>query len=147
MDRENYPNLEFFAQTVEHPNMSLTPSEIPYRKIANVPFAGGTLDFGEFSATVILDESMTAYNEMYSWMRRLVDAPLVSAADRTGTQVPSYADITLSVLSSNNNQVKKFKYYECVPTELGSISFETTNAGTDFITFNVSFRFTYFELE
>jgi hypothetical protein len=90
---------------------------------------------------------MTAYNEMYSWMRRLVDAPLVSAADRTGTQVPSYADITLSVLSSNNNQVKKFKYYECVPTELGSISFETTNAGTDFITFNVSFRFTYFELE
>lgn len=147
LDRENYPNLEFFAQTVSHPDMAIQPAELPFRKIQAVPIAGGALSFSELNATVILDEDMTAYTEMYSWIRRLVDAPLVRPTDRSDTNVPSYADITLSILTSMNNQVKKFKYYECIPTNLGGISFETTNAGTDFITFDISFRFTYFELE
>jgi hypothetical protein len=145
IDRENYPNLEYFAQTVTHPGMILNPSEVPFRKIQGVPIVGGSLTFNELSVTIILDEDMTAYNEMYQWIRRVVDNLPVSALDRGASQPPTYSDITLSILSSQNNVTKTVKYLECCPTALGDIQFESTASGTEFITFTVSFRFTYFE--
>jgi hypothetical protein len=145
IDRENYPNLEYFAQTVTHPGMILNPSEVPFRKIQGVPIVGGSLTFNELSANIILDEDMTAYNEMYAWIRRVVDNLPVSALDRNASSAPTYSDITLSILSSQNNTTKQVKYLECCPTALGDIQFESTASGTEFITFTVSFRFTYFE--
>jgi len=145
IDRKNYPNLEFFAQTITHPGMIINPTETPFRNVTGVPFVGGALTFNELSATVILDEDMTAYNEMYSWIRRIIDNVPIKAIDRTSTDVPTYSDITLSILSSHNNQTKQVKYLECVPTALGDINFESTATGTEFITFSVSFRFTYFD--
>lgn len=146
IDRENYPNLEFFAQSVAHPGMNLAPSEIPFRKVRNIPFAGSALDFGDFTANIILDEDMKAYEEMYNWIIRITDNPLKGALDRTATDVPSSSDITLSILSSHNNQVKQLRYLEATPVALGDIAFESTSGGTEFLTFPVTFRFSHFEL-
>jgi len=146
IDRENYPNLEFFAQSVTHPGMIINPSEVPFRKIAGVPIAGGTLTFNELSSNIILDENLTGYDEMFSWIRRIVDNVPVKALDRTTTKAPTYSDITLSILNSSNTVQKQIRYLECIPTSLGDINFESTASGTEFITFNVAFRFTYFEL-
>ena len=63
-----------------------------------------------------------------------------------GTTPPTTADITLSILSSHNNQTKQVRYLDSVPTSLGDISFESTASGTEFITFVATFRFSYFEL-
>ena len=52
----------------------------------------------------------------------------------------------ISILSSHNNKTKLISYKECVPTTLGDIQFESTASGTEFITFNVAFRFSYFDL-
>jgi hypothetical protein len=62
------------------------------------------------------------------------------------TSQPNYADITLSILSSHNNQTKQVRYIDCVPTSLGDINFESTASGQEFITFAATFRFNYFEL-
>lgn len=147
LDRKNYPNLEFFAQTINHPGIGVNSAEVPFRKIASVPFAGDSLTFGALTANVILDEDMKGYTEMYDWIRRLVDEPSVRATQRTDTVIPHYADITLSLLSSHNNTVKKVRYYECVPIGLGDVQFGSAISGNEFITFPISFRFTYFELE
>jgi hypothetical protein len=146
LDRENYPNLEFFAQAVMHPEMMLSPAEMPFRKIARVAIAGGTIDYGELSITVILDEDMNAYTEMHDWMRRLVDNNLKGPLDRDDLTVPSTCDITLSILNSHNNVVKQVRYLEAVPSVLGSVSFESTSAGVEFLTCQMSFRFSIFEL-
>lgn len=146
IDRENYPNLEFFCQSALHPNMTLTPGELPFRKVRNIPLPGGSLDFGEFSATIILDEDMKAYLEMHDWMRRTIDAPLKGPLDRDDTNIPSTADITLMILNSQNNKTKSIRYLQAMPTDLGGIQFEATGSGTEFLTTTVSFRFTHFEL-
>ena len=83
---------------------------------------------------------------MFSWIRRIVDNVPVKALDRTTTKAPTYSDITLSILNSSNTVQKQIRYLECIPTSLGDINFESTASGTEFITFNVAFRFTYFEL-
>lgn len=147
LDRTNYPNLEFFCQNVTHPGMLIGTAELPFRKITGVPFPGDKLTFNELSANVILDEDMQGYEEMYNWIRRILDTNVSTPLQRTSTTVPHYADITLHILSSHNNTTKQIQYRDCVPTSLGDIQFESTSTGDTFITFNASFRFSYFELK
>ena len=146
LDRKNYPNLEFFCQTVTHPGMIMNATELPYQKITGIPFPGDKLTFNELSANIILDEDMNAYSEMYNWIRRLLDTNMRSPLNRTSTTPPHYADITLHMLSSANETTKQIRYKDCIPTALGDIQLESTDTGGTFITFNASFRFTYFEL-
>lgn len=146
LDRRNYPNLEFFCQSVTHPGMLMSSVEMPYQKIVGIPFPGDKLSFNELSANIILDEDMRGYSEMFDWLRRLLDTPTKTALDRRQDAPPHYADITMHILSSHNNTTKKIKYLDCIPTSLGDIQFESTASGTEFITFNASFRFSYFEL-
>lgn len=152
IDRRNYPNLEFFCQSVTHPGMLMSAVEMPFRKVAGVPFPGDKLTFNELSCNIILDENMQGYDEMFQWIRRLLDTDIdyrVNSTQRTGNSMqnpPTYADITLSILSSHNNTTKKVRYIDAVPVALGDINFESTASGTEFITYNASFRFNYFEL-
>jgi|TARA_R100000030_G_scaffold42493_1_gene31951 hypothetical protein len=148
IDRENYPNLEYFAQSITHPGMILNPVEMPFRQVAGVPFAGSSLTYNELSITLILDENLTGYGEMYEWLRRALTVPEVKSLRRNFVKktIPTYSDIMLSILSSHNNKTKQISYKECVPTSLGDIQFESTATGTEFITFGVTFRFSYFDL-
>jgi hypothetical protein len=146
LDRKNYPNLEFFCQSVTHPGMIMNSVEVPFRKITGIPFPGDKLTFNELTTNIILDEDMTAYNEMYSWIRRLLDQDMRSPINRTATTPPHFADITLHILNSANTTSKKIRYIDCVPTALGDIQLESTATGTEFVTFPTSFRFSYFEL-
>jgi len=145
IDRTRYPNLEYFVQSVSHPGANLTPIELPVRRITSVPLAGDKMTFSEVGFDIIVDENMTSYKEMYDWMTRIVNEGQVSAGERD-TKKPTYADITLSVLSSHNNTVQKIRYLDCVPTGLGAIEFQSTSGDTTFVTFNASFRFSQFEI-
>lgn len=153
IDRRNYPNLEFFCQSVTHPGMLMSAVEMPFRKVAGVPFPGDKLTFNELSCNIILDENMQGYDEMFQWIRRLLDTDIdyrVNSTQRVGNAMqnpPTYADITLSILSSHNNTTKQVRYIDAVPVALGDIQFESTASGTEFITYNASFRFNYFELK
>ena len=147
LDRTNYPNLEFFCQNVTHPGMLVGAAEVPFRKLQGVPLPGDKLTFNELSANIILDEDMQGYTEMYNWIRRTIDTNIRNPLDRLRDTPPHYADITLHILSSHNNTTTQIQYQDCVPTSLGDIQFESTSGGDTFITFNASFRFTYFELK
>ena len=47
VDRENYPNLQFFCQSFVHPGMIMNSVEVPYKKVTGVPFIGDKLTFNE----------------------------------------------------------------------------------------------------
>ena len=145
IDRTKYPNLEFFAQSVQHPGATLTPLELPVRRVTSVPLAGDKITFTELSFTLLIDEDMKGYQEMYDWMVRIVNEGQVPANQRA-TKKPTYADITVSVLSSHNNTVKKIRYLDCMPTNLGGIQFQANTGDTTYLTFEASFRFSQFEI-
>jgi hypothetical protein len=147
IDRTNYPNLEFFAQSIIHPSMNLPATEVAYRSINNVPFAGDKMDFGELTATIIMDEEMKAYSEMYDWLKRILETPARTARSiLDGNRDTHEADLTISVLSSSNNQTKQIRYIDAIPTGIGDVIFEATVGDVTYITFPVTFRFTYFTL-
>jgi len=146
VDRQNYPNLEFFCQSFIHPGMIMNSVEVPYKKITGVPFIGDKLTFNELQANILIDEDMKAYDEMYSWMRRVLDVGNVTAYEANVNLPPSMADMTLTILSSHNNLTRQVRYIDCIPTALTDIQFESTAGGESFLIFGASFRFSYFEL-
>jgi hypothetical protein len=145
IDRKHYPNLEFFCQSVSHPSMEMSAVETAFKKVA-VPFSGDTLVFGALSCDIILDEDMHSYTEMFNWMRRNLDNNPANALDRTSRDAPNSADITLSILSSHNNQTRQIRYIDAIPTSIGTVQFQSTGSGTEYLTFTVDFRYIYFEL-
>src|SRR5210317_1894556 len=66
IDRKNFKNLEFFAQTVLHPDLTVHAADTFYQRVSNIPVAGDKLTFGELTAMVILDENLNSYVEMYN---------------------------------------------------------------------------------
>ena len=147
IDRKFYPNLEFFCQSVLHPSMSLNPVEVPIKRLGSIPFAGDKLTFGELTAIIIVDENLNAYTEMYNWMDRLVDSKEKTPLARREIDPPTYSDINLSILSSHNNTTRTIKYLDCIPTSLGDMALESTSGDVQYITFPVTFRFSYFQLK
>ena len=137
IDRRNYPNLEYFATQISHPSVTATAAELPYSR-ANVPFAADKLTFSELDISIILDEDMTAYTEMYNWIERLVENKHLDE------DYPQQADITVSILSSHNNGNKRIRYIDCIPTSIGNITLEATVTDVQYITIPMSFRFSYF---
>lgn len=147
IDRTNYPNLEFFVQSFTHPGLMMPASELPIRRLQSIPFPGESLTINELSATVLLDENMESYSEMYNWIRRLQVTDMDGNQNvQRGSTLNSHADIMLSILSSHNNLTKQVRYIDAIPTSLGDIAFESTATGSEFITFQATFRFSYFEL-
>lgn len=148
LDRRNYPNVQFFAQQVLHPSMDMTTTEVPYRRVGTIVTPGDTLSFGSVTMDILMDENMNVYQEIYDWMRRLVEQQHKSNTGRMFSgedDLSSYCDITVSVLTSHNNISRTIKYTNALPTSLGDITFAATQDG-QYITFPATFRFDYFEL-
>lgn len=148
IDRKNFPNLEFFCQNVTHPGLIMPAAEMPIRRMQSIPFPGESLTINELSCNILLDENMLAYEEMYNWIKRnqVTNLEGTQRWGRGSTNPPTNADITLSILSSHNNLTNQFRYVDAIPTSLGDINFESTATGSEFISFNATFRFSYFEM-
>lgn len=139
IDRRNYPNIEYFATAISHPSVSATAAELPRSRV-NVPFSADKLTFSELDVNILLDENMTAYTEMYEWIKRLVEHTHLDEDN------PQEADITLSILSSHNNSNKQIRYIDCIPTSIGNINFQSTVTDVEYISVPITFRFSYFEV-
>lgn len=148
IDRKNFPNLEFFCQNVTHPGLMMPAAEMPIRRMQSIPYPGESLTINELSCSILLDENMQAYEEMYKWILRnqVTDMGDQSFLQK-GNKIPTNADITLSILSSHNNLTNQVRYVDAIPTSLGDITFEATATGTEYIVFQATFRFSYFELK
>jgi len=145
INRDNYSNLEYFAQAITHPGASVNPTELPVKRVTSVPLAGDKINYGEMSIDVLLDEDMESYKEMQAWLERIVNDGQVNALPGDG-RTSTYADIAILILSSHNNKNVQIKYYDCVPTNLGSIQLASNTGDLTYPTYSASFRFSHFEI-
>jgi hypothetical protein len=136
IEREQYANLEFFSQSVTHPGSTVNAVEIGIPRIQGFPVSGDTINYGDLSLTLILDEDLSAYKEMQTWLEQCVY--------NKGETVNH--DVTVIILNSHNNSCGKIRYKNAIPTQLGSIEFTSTQGDVTYISFDVTFRFTEFEL-
>lgn len=146
IDRKHYPNFQFFANTVTHASMNCDAAMQAVPRIEGIPQAGDKLTFSELSVTMIVDEDLQGYKEIYDWMLRLVNENRVGKTGREADGIPTEADIILQILTSKNNLNKEFRYHDCIPTTLGSIQFLANPGEVEMMFVDVTFRFSYFDL-
>ena len=133
VERENYGNLEFFAQSVQHPGAIVSAAEISNPRLqGGLPVAGDSINYGELTLSLILDEDLTAYKEVQKWMEGSIYS-----------ENSPYHDI---VLTSHNNFCAQIKYKNCIPTQLSSVELTSTTGDVTYINFDTTFRFSEFVL-
>lgn len=140
IDRKSYGNIEFFAQGVTHPSVSVSAAPMPYKRMASISVPGDTLNFEELSMTVLVDEEMNSYTEVFEWLKKIVQ----NVDGRT--EFPNQVDITVGITSSHNNLQKTIRYIDCVPTGISSLQMSATLNEPTVITYDLSFKIGYFEL-
>lgn len=148
VSKQDFPYLSFMVQSIQHPSMEVSATDLGYKRIASVPFVGNTVEFGGVTMDVILDENMNVYGEIYNWMENMLETKhqlnrgIFYRSDNTS--LSDYNDIRVQVLTSSNNPNREFVYRNAFPVSLGDIQFNATTDET-FITCPVTFRFDIFE--
>ena len=157
IDRQYYGTFQFFVAKVNHPGAQNPANDTAFRGKTQVPLPGSFMNYGELTMDVLLDEDFQSYREIYDWMRRHVNLSKIEERGMPAglgkfgygsneDNAPSYADIHVTALTSNNTKNVEMRYKSCVPVSLGDIPFDAQNQSVEYVTFPVSFRFSYFEI-
>ena len=146
VDRQRFKNIEFFAQVVQHPSVTIDAVNVPFRR-AVVTEPGNTATFGELNVDVIIDEEMKVYEEIYNWMTSMLSYNV--QPDLVNSRTPDFKlsyDMTLSILTSQNNANRRIRYKDAFPTSLGNVMFNTAVGDVQYIVMPVQFAYSTFEL-
>jgi hypothetical protein len=144
INRNKLPNLEWFAQSVDHPSLGLPQATTTYSRLTELPLIGDQLEFPEVTFNVLLDEEMNVYKEIYDWMKRLVETPYTPPLEATKDRPASEYDASLVILNSANTRQRSMIYKNAFPTNIGTISFGAEAEPTPILV-PISFQYSYFE--
>lgn len=98
LEHEHYANTQFFVHSFDHPAVSVTPANLPTPRIT-VPMAGDTISYGDLTITLLIDENMIGYEELYKWLLRNINEKQ-SNDSMTPDEIPTQMDMKLSILTS-----------------------------------------------
>lgn len=144
--RKRFRNLEFFAQSVTHPDVTASGTQSPFR-LTDAYIPGDKLEYGTLTVDAILDENMNVYKEMHRWLERTVtEVYKTPSLVRVEEDDVTEYDISLQILSSHNNVIDTIRYKNAFPINIGSINFRSTVDSVEFITVPITFAYTTFTI-
>jgi hypothetical protein len=141
------PNFTYLVQGVNLPGLALQSSSI------NTPFSavsipGNQITFGSLSLTFMVDEDMQSWLELYNWIVQLGNPKgynkIGTLTGKPGSINSITSDATLFIKSNANNPNLRFDFFDVYPTELGEMSFTTTD-NQEFVTSTATFNYGYYE--
>jgi hypothetical protein len=144
------PHVNFFAQKVNFPSISLPDVEFPNPMI-KIPYWGDHLDYGELRVSFMVDEDLTNYMEIHNWIRALGKpeafddyAKLQSIPTYTGDGLVS--DISLTILNSGKMPNYEVIFRDAFPVSLGDLQFDSTLSDVDYLEMDATFKYTLYEI-
>jgi hypothetical protein len=147
------PQLQYFCQSVSIPGISM--SEVPQ----NTPFVdvflpGEKAIYDLLNVTFLVDEELTAWIAMHDWIRAMTFPEnfeeyrnLKNLNPNRFAKKPQYSDAKITLLSSANNPIKEFVFYDVFPTTLSTIIMSATDTPDSIITADVTFRYSYYDIK
>jgi hypothetical protein len=142
------PNFTFLVQSVNLPGLTLASTSI------NTPFSavsvpGNQITFGTLSLSFMVDEDMQSWYELYNWIVQLGNPKgynkIGNLTGPAGSTSNPLSDATLFVKTNSNNPNFQFNFIDVYPTELGEMSFTSSDNGQEFITASATFNYGYYE--
>lgn len=136
IDRKRFGNFVFFAQGIDMPDISSGPAVVQYKK-TDAYFPGDKIEYGDLTINAIIDEDLNIYKEIYDWMMTAHENNYTKNANE---RLQEY-DISIVILSNNNNKTNEITFKAAFPTTIGGVTFSTSNQET-YILLPVTFRYT-----
>jgi hypothetical protein len=134
------PNINFNVQTVRLPGMSLSTTETatPFVTIPN----SGKITYAPLTITFRVNEDMSDYLEIDSWMKGLGSPNSFSEyADLKQSDSGLYSDATLIINNSRKLGNISATFYDLFPIEISDLQFTTMDTDVNYLECTVDFRY------
>jgi len=117
--------------------------------------SGDKLNYEDFQVTVLVDEDLRNYSIIHNWMTGITYphkadqwrefANAMVAKEHKG---PDYdrLDLTLRILNSSFNTQTVVKIYDAFPVGITSLPFSVDTNDIQYLTADITFKYTYFKL-
>lgn len=138
IDSSKYPNLEYFCTGSGLPAISMSEAPVPY-KGANIGFVGDRINFDDFTVRFNVTEDMDNYIETFNWMQDIVNG------QKSINELQS--DAILLILNSHNNVTREIRFKDVFPTALSGLEFNANTTDIEYLTAEVTFKYSYFEIK
>lgn len=132
------PHTIFFLQSVNLPPLISGQISFQAGRTFEAKYPGDTLNVGEVTCQVLLDEDMKTYKEIQEWM-------VFNATNNGSDGVVS--DASLSILTNNHNANHEIYYHRMFPTSMSEINLRTVDSPENPLTFLVTFAFEKYEFK
>lgn len=144
---EKLPNVGFKTQTVNLPGISLGEA-VQNNPFTDAPVPGEKLTWEPFTINFLIDETMTNYMSIWSWMIGLgFPTDYAEFLDGRNRNIIHMSDAFLQILGSNNVVVKTVKFTDMFPTSLSAVTFASTENDVNYIQASATFSYSTFTFE
>jgi hypothetical protein len=148
------PSVQYFCQSVTLPGISM--SEVPQTTpFIDVFIPGEKAIYDLLNVTFMVDENLTTWKEVHDWIRAMTfpvnfdeykNLKNLSDIIRNNPK-PQYSEAFITVLSSSNNPICKFVFYDVFPTTLSTVILSTTDTPDNIPTADATFRYSYYDIK
>lgn len=151
------PNVNYFAQTVEIPSISL-PAISVRNPLAPIPFPGAPLTYDNLNLEFRVDEDLKNYLEIHDWLVGLghpITLEQTKQLSQESTtpflklgQAASYvSDATLVVLTSHKNPNVNVTFRDLFPISLSALRFDSTETEVNYLSATATFSYLRYDIE
>jgi len=95
---------------------------------------------------------LESWREIHDWIRAMTfpysyeEYQSLTNLNPYAVRSPQYTDATLTLLSSSNQPVLDFKFYDVFPISIGSFVMSSTDSPDSIITADATFRYSFYDL-
>jgi hypothetical protein len=133
LELELFPNVDFFCQSVNFPDISVPITEVPTMWRSFPIIGGGGVSYGDLSVNFIIDEDMENYASIFNWIRTN------GQSEDTAPLNLSSARLIIHSSNLNPNLIADFQYL--FPYSLSQIQFDATLGENEVVTAQASFKY------
>ena len=134
------PGLEefnYFVQEAALPGLSMAGVDLPFRNNqASVP--SNRIDYESVQIPFVVAEDFLNHSAIRLWMHRISKGP--------GPLINELKDVTLHLLNSNKNTIKRVVYYSAYPTALTGIPLRSNVPNTGPLFCTLSLKYQYYDV-
>ena len=140
------PNVEYFAQSVNLPSLTISPLELPVAQLG-VPIRTpvGRYFYENMSISFLVDEKMENWLEVYNWMRTCSTAEDVPGEWNGHNNI--FKDATLQIMDGSYNDIRKVVFKDMFPVGISGIQFSSVVVDTEPVIATATFSYTSYSIE
>ena len=152
------PLITFYGNQVTLPGLNL-PFVVQNTYLKEVPYPGDVLEFEDLRFRFLVDAGLENYMEIQNWLRGLgfpeslqeiYDFQAQESPYKGGqperSQLNLYSDGTLTILDQLNNPSFKVYFRDLFPINLSTLQFDATLPSEEFLTAEVTFKYTIYDI-